>query len=49
MTSARPGLEYWTLRCAQCGLIHEAQVNAEPMRYRPGAQLPESAAARTAT
>ena len=31
ITSARPGLEHWTLRCTKCGLIHEAQVNAEPM------------------
>jgi tRNA(Ile2) C34 agmatinyltransferase TiaS len=24
----RPGFEHWTLRCAKCGLIHEAQVPA---------------------
>jgi transcription elongation factor Elf1 len=32
ITSARPGLEHWTLRCTECRLIHEAQVNAEPMK-----------------
>jgi hypothetical protein len=32
ITSARSGFEHWTLRCTKCGLIHEAQVNADPMK-----------------
>jgi predicted Zn finger-like uncharacterized protein len=31
-TSARSGFEHWTVRCTTCGLIHEAQVNADPMK-----------------
>jgi hypothetical protein len=30
ITAARSGFEHWTLRCAQCGLIHEMQVNNDP-------------------
>jgi len=30
--AARSGFEHWTLRCTKCGLIHEAQVNADPMK-----------------
>jgi hypothetical protein len=29
---ARAGFEHWTLRCTRCGLIHEAQVSADPMK-----------------
>ena len=29
---ARAGFEHWTLRCAKCGTIQEAQVDADPMR-----------------
>jgi transcription elongation factor Elf1 len=32
MSAARSGFEHWTLRCTKCGLIHEAQVNADPTR-----------------
>jgi hypothetical protein len=32
ITAARSGFEHWTLRCTKCSLIHEAQVNADPMR-----------------
>jgi predicted Zn finger-like uncharacterized protein len=32
ITSARSGFEHWTVRCTKCGLIHEAQVNADPMK-----------------
>jgi hypothetical protein len=28
----RPGFEHWTLRCASCGNIHEAQVHTDPMK-----------------
>jgi tRNA(Ile2) C34 agmatinyltransferase TiaS len=27
----RPGFEHWTLRCIKCGLIHEAQAQADPL------------------
>jgi uncharacterized Zn finger protein len=30
--TARSGFEHWTLRCIKCGLIHEAQVNTDPMK-----------------
>jgi hypothetical protein len=30
--AARIGFEHWTLRCIKCGLIHETQVNADPMK-----------------
>jgi hypothetical protein len=29
--AGRPGFEHWTLRCTECGLIHEAQVAAAPI------------------
>jgi hypothetical protein len=32
ITAARSGFEHWTLRCTKCGLIQEAQVNADPMK-----------------
>ena len=32
ITSARSGFEHWTLRCTKCWLIHEAQVNTDPMK-----------------
>jgi uncharacterized Zn finger protein len=32
ITSARSGFEHWTLRCTECGLIHEAQVSADKMK-----------------
>lgn len=32
IAAARNGLEHWTLRCTTCGLIHEAQVSADPMK-----------------
>jgi transcription elongation factor Elf1 len=32
IAAARTGFEYWTLRCTKCGLIHEAQVSADPMK-----------------
>jgi uncharacterized Zn finger protein len=32
ITAARSGFEHWTLRCIKCGLIHEAQVNTDPMK-----------------
>jgi transcription elongation factor Elf1 len=32
ITAARIGFEHWTLRCIKCGLIHETQVNADPMK-----------------
>jgi hypothetical protein len=32
ITAVRSGFEHWTLRCIKCGLIHEAQVNADPMK-----------------
>ena len=28
----RPGFEHWTLRCTKCGLIHGAQVPADPLK-----------------
>ena len=28
----RPGFEHWTLRCTKCGLIHEAQAHADPLK-----------------
>jgi DNA-directed RNA polymerase subunit RPC12/RpoP len=28
--ASRPGFEHWTLRCAKCGHIHEAQVKVDP-------------------
>jgi hypothetical protein len=31
VSPGRPGFEYWTLRCGKCGLIHEAQVTADPI------------------
>jgi hypothetical protein len=31
VTPARAGFEHWTLRCAKCGTIQEAQVDADPM------------------
>jgi transposase-like protein len=30
--AARSGFEHWTLRCSKCRLIHEAQVNSDPMK-----------------
>jgi hypothetical protein len=32
ITAARSGFEHWTLRCTKCGLIREAQVNADSMK-----------------
>jgi hypothetical protein len=32
ITSARSGFEHWTLRCTKCWLIHEAQVNVDPVK-----------------
>jgi len=32
IASARSGFEHWTLRCTKCWLIHEAQVNTDPMK-----------------
>ena len=29
---SRTGFEHWTLRCASCRLIREAQVDADPMQ-----------------
>jgi RNase P subunit RPR2 len=29
---SRSGFEHWTLRCTKCGHIHEAQVQADPMK-----------------
>jgi len=29
---ARSGFEYWTLRCTKCDLIHEAQVDIDPLK-----------------
>lgn len=31
ISAARSGFEHWTLRCTQCGLIHETQVDIDPM------------------
>jgi uncharacterized Zn finger protein len=31
VSAARSGFEHWTLRCTQCGLIQETQVNIDPM------------------
>jgi uncharacterized Zn finger protein len=28
----RLGFEHWTLRCIKCGLIHEAQARADPLK-----------------
>jgi hypothetical protein len=28
----RAGFEHWTLRCAKCGTIQEAQLDADPMQ-----------------
>jgi hypothetical protein len=28
----RLGFEHWTLRCIKCGLIHEAQAHADPLK-----------------
>jgi uncharacterized Zn finger protein len=28
LVPGRPGYEHWTLRCTECGLIHEAQAAA---------------------
>jgi transcription elongation factor Elf1 len=33
---SRRGFEHWTLRCTKCGLIHEAQVDADPMKSGAG-------------
>jgi RNase P subunit RPR2 len=30
--ASRPGFEQWTLRCTNCGHIHEAQVHIDPMK-----------------
>jgi hypothetical protein len=27
----RPGFEHWTLRCTECGVVHEAQAAADPI------------------
>jgi hypothetical protein len=32
ITAARSGFEHWTLRCSKRGLVHEAQVDANPMK-----------------
>jgi transposase-like protein len=32
IAAARTGFQRWTLRCTRCGLIHEAQVGADPMK-----------------
>jgi transcription elongation factor Elf1 len=32
VAAARTGFQHWTLRCTRCGLIHEAQVGAGPMK-----------------
>jgi len=32
IAAARTGFEHWTLRCTECGLIHEAQINAGSMK-----------------
>jgi transcription elongation factor Elf1 len=29
---ARSGFEHWTLRCTNCGNIHQAQVHTDPMK-----------------
>ena len=31
VVSGRPGFEHRTLRCAKCGLVHEAQAAADPI------------------
>jgi hypothetical protein len=31
ITAVRSGFEHWTLRCIKCGLVREAQVNADPI------------------
>jgi uncharacterized Zn finger protein len=31
VASGRPGFEHWTLRCRKCGLVHQAQVSADPI------------------
>jgi hypothetical protein len=31
VSPGRLGFEHWTLRCRKCGLIHEAQVTADPI------------------
>jgi transcription elongation factor Elf1 len=50
ITSARSGFEHWTLRCIKCGLVHEAQVNVDPMTPDPiGWERPESATVRRMT
>jgi hypothetical protein len=33
---SRSGFEHWTLRCTKCGHIHEAQVQADPMKSDAG-------------
>ena len=49
ITSARSGFEHWTLRCTKCRLIHEAQMNAGPMKSDASGwqRRTESATART--
>jgi uncharacterized Zn finger protein len=32
IAAARAGFEHWTLRCTECGLIHEAQINVGSMK-----------------
>jgi hypothetical protein len=32
IAAARAGFEHWTLRCTSCGLVHEAQIGADPMK-----------------
>jgi uncharacterized Zn finger protein len=36
IAAARSGFEHWTLRCTRCGHIHQAQVNADPMKSDAG-------------
>jgi hypothetical protein len=52
ITAARTGFEHWTLRCIKCGLIHEPQVSADPMKSVSNgweARRPEFATVRTMT
>jgi hypothetical protein len=37
MVPSRSGFEHWTLRCIECGHIHQAQVHTDPISPMPAA------------
>lgn len=36
--AGRPGFEHWTVRCENCGLVHEAQGAADPVNSEARSQ-----------